>query len=126
MAPAFSTATVFWGTPPTSPTLPWLSMVPVAATVCPPVSEPLVRASITPRVMASPADGPADVGHVDVHREGIGEVDLVLGLDAQVERDASDRRPGRPRCVLQGDGHRDRRAGAPSAHGEGRPSGPEW
>ena len=58
VAPAFSTATVFWGTPPTSPTSPWLSMVPVAATVWPPVSDPSVSASITPRVMASPADGP--------------------------------------------------------------------
>ena len=58
VAPAFSTATVFWATPPTSPTSPWASMVPVAATVWPPVTDPLVSASITPRVMASPADGP--------------------------------------------------------------------
>ncbi len=58
LAPAFSTATVFWGTPPTSPTSPWSSIVPVAATMRPPVSEPEDSASMTPRVMASPADGP--------------------------------------------------------------------
>ena len=58
VAPAFSTATVFWATPPTSPTSPEASIVPVAATLWPPVSDPPLRVSMTPRVMASPAEGP--------------------------------------------------------------------
>src|SRR6202035_4197203 len=40
------------------PTAPDGEMVPVAATFVPPVIETLESASITPRAMASPADGP--------------------------------------------------------------------
>src|ERR1035437_4596498 len=49
---------VFSAAPPISPTFPEGSMVPVVATAWPPVNEPLLKASISVRVMASPADGP--------------------------------------------------------------------
>ena len=41
VAPAFSTAIVFSGTPPTAPTCPSGLIVPVAATLVPPVTETL-------------------------------------------------------------------------------------
>ena len=49
---------VFSATPPTSPILPFWSMVPVAAITWPPVSLPLVILSMMPSVMATPAEGP--------------------------------------------------------------------
>ena len=58
VAPARSTAMVFSATPPTSPTLPYWSIVPVAATIRFPVSRPLLSLSMMPSVMARPADGP--------------------------------------------------------------------
>ena len=58
VAPARSTAIVFSATPPTSPTLPFWSMVPVAATIRLPVRRPLLSLSMMPSVMARPADGP--------------------------------------------------------------------
>ena len=58
VAPARSTAIVFSATPPTSPTLPFWSIVPVAATTWPPVSRPLLSLSMMPSVMANPAEGP--------------------------------------------------------------------
>ena len=44
--------------PPTSPTLPSWSIVPVAATIRLPVRRPLLSLSMMPSVMARPADGP--------------------------------------------------------------------
>lgn len=58
VAPARRTATAFWATPPTSPTVPSSSMVPVAATERPPVRSPPERISRMPSVKARPADGP--------------------------------------------------------------------
>ena len=58
VAPARSTAMVFSATPPTSPTLPCGSIVPVAATIRWPVRRPLLSLSMMPSVMARPADGP--------------------------------------------------------------------
>ena len=78
-APARSTATVFCSTPPTSPTVPSGWIVPVAATVRPPVSSPPERLSMMPSVHASPAEGPPIWSLLMLTAEG----KLVGGLGAQ-------------------------------------------
>jgi len=49
---------VFSATPPTSPMAPFGAIVPVAAIRSPPVIETFDSASMIPRVIASPAEGP--------------------------------------------------------------------
>ena len=85
-APAFSTATVFSCTPPTSPTSPCGSIVPVAATRWPPVNFPFERASRIARVNARPADGPPIPAGVNRHREGQHRFDAGFDLYAHVGR----------------------------------------
>ena len=58
LAPAPRTATVFWATPPTSPTVPSIDIVPVAATFSPPVRLAGSSSCMRPSVKAKPADGP--------------------------------------------------------------------
>ena len=110
------------------PTVPSSSIVPVTATLCPPVSSPGVSTSRTASVKARPADGPPTVARVDGHvdRE-VERRDAVLRVDADDRAvGVVGRRDGRhvhvdagvaPRRSLDREGvgrARDRRAGGAS------------
>ena len=56
--PSRLAASIFWGTPPTAPMTPLGVIVPVVATVIPPVSSPSVSTSRMANEKAKPADGP--------------------------------------------------------------------
>ena len=102
----------------------WLSMVPVAATVCPPVTEPAGQRVDHPEGHGQPGRRTADVGHVDVDRERVGVVDLVLGLDPEVEATPSDHPPRSTTVLLRVTGTGAGGPLPPFAHGEGHASAP--
>ena len=81
LAPAFSTATVFWATPPTSPILP-VGGDRAGRRHLPPAGQVAARERVEePERHGEPRRGPADVGGVDRDREREGEV--LLGRDAR-------------------------------------------
>ena len=78
VAPASTAPAIFCWTPPTGPTWPNPSIVPVAATVCPPVNEPGVSLSTMPSVNARPALGPpTSAGSMPIFTVGLSKVALM-------------------------------------------------
>ena len=96
VAPARSTAMVFSATPPTSPTLPYWSIVPVAATIRLPGQPPAAQLVDDAERHGQAGGRAADVLRVHGHLDRELPVLLRLGLDAEVGRRLG--RARRSRC----------------------------